>query len=89
MAKKKKDEGLGFKSFELINLALLAKQAWRLAMNSYSIWAQILKAIYFPSSKFGRQSATAMALGVGEASSTVEALLIKKSFGKLVMGGKF
>ena len=42
--------GLGFKDFELFNLAMLARQAWRLLQNPDTLCARILKSIYYPSS---------------------------------------
>lgn len=39
---------LGFKDFNIMNLALLAKQAWRLANNPNTLWSKILKDKYFP-----------------------------------------
>lgn len=43
MASSKMQGGMGFKDFTIMNQALLAKQAWRLANNQNTLWAQILK----------------------------------------------
>ncbi|XP_020969282.1 uncharacterized protein LOC110267813 [Arachis ipaensis] len=48
MTRSKLNGGLGFKDFESQNIALLAKQAWRLVKEEDAIWARILKAIYYP-----------------------------------------
>ena len=40
--------GLGLKSARHMNVALLMNQAWRLQQKSSMLWAQVLKAKYFP-----------------------------------------
>lgn len=44
--------GLGFQDIRSFNLALLAKQGWRLITNPGSLLAQVYKACYFPSGDF-------------------------------------
>jgi hypothetical protein len=44
--------GLGFRDLEWFNLALLAKQGWRLIQNPNSLVARILKEKYHPNVKF-------------------------------------
>ena len=39
---------MGFRDLHTFNLALLAKQGWRLMYNPDSLMAKILKAKYFP-----------------------------------------
>ena len=46
----KLDGGLGFKDFESFNLALLAKQWWRIMSNEDSVSYKVLKGKYFPNS---------------------------------------
>ncbi|CAL8168748.1 unnamed protein product [Prunus armeniaca] len=48
----KNQGGMGFRDFNDFNLALLAKQCWRLIMEPNSKWAQLLKARYFPECSF-------------------------------------
>ena len=52
LCKPKGEGGLGFKDLYAINLALLAKQAWRLLQQPSSLVARIFKARYYPNNEF-------------------------------------
>ncbi|KAL0430550.1 UNVERIFIED_CONTAM: putative mitochondrial protein [Sesamum radiatum] len=47
-----KEGGLGFRRLKEYNVALLAKQSWRVAMNPHSLLHAILQQRYFPGSDF-------------------------------------
>ncbi|XP_040372958.1 uncharacterized mitochondrial protein AtMg00310-like [Rosa chinensis] len=48
----KAEGGLGFRNMHQFNLALLAKQGWRLIQNPQSLVARLFKAKYYPDSDF-------------------------------------
>jgi hypothetical protein len=52
MGKAKEIGGLGFRDLEFFNLALLAKQGWRLIQNPDSLVAKIMMVKYYPNSTF-------------------------------------
>lgn len=45
---------MGFLNFKAFNLALLAKQGWRILINPSSFCSGLLKAVYFPNSSGSR-----------------------------------
>lgn len=52
MGRPKKEGRMGFRNFKEFNLALHAKQCWRLILYPDSLWARVLKGRYFPNASF-------------------------------------
>ncbi|XP_050207714.1 uncharacterized protein LOC126657122 [Mercurialis annua] len=52
ICKPKSEGGLGFRNLHAFNLAMLAKQAWKLAQDPHSLCARVLKAKYFQHTDF-------------------------------------
>lgn len=48
LLKRKKEGGMGFRDLHAMNLALVAKQVWRVEKCPNALWAKLLKSIYFP-----------------------------------------
>ena len=49
---RKERGGMGFRGIQAFNLAMLAKQAWRLIHNIHSLFYRVYKSIYFPNCSF-------------------------------------
>lgn len=48
----KNEGGMGFRNLKDFNVALLAKQGWKMVMEPQAFWAQLLKSKYFPNGDF-------------------------------------
>lgn len=56
LSSSKKEGGMGFKDFEFMNSAFLAKQAWQLLHDPNALWSRVLKFKYFPNPDFSQAS---------------------------------
>ncbi|KAJ1395623.1 Ribonuclease H-like superfamily [Sesbania bispinosa] len=52
ITRSKREGGLGFRDFQALNIAHLAKQASRILSNPNSLWSKVLKGIYHPNQDF-------------------------------------
>ena len=52
LCKHKDKGGMGFRDIHAFNLAMLAKQAWRLIQGGQSLFVKVYKARYFPNCSF-------------------------------------
>ena len=48
LCQNRKEGGIGFRKFNLMNQAMLAKQFWRISHNPQFLMARTFKAKYFP-----------------------------------------
>lgn len=52
LCKHKNDGGMGFHNLHIFNLVMLGKTAWKLQLNSLSLFVWVLKAKYYPNTDF-------------------------------------
>ena len=52
LARSKWERGMGFRDLKFFNLALLARQCWKIIHNPHSLLFWVLKSKYFPNSSF-------------------------------------
>ncbi|GLU18505.1 hypothetical protein SLE2022_348010 [Rubroshorea leprosula] len=52
LTQSKHDGRMGFKDLHCFNIAMLARQAWRIIQNPNALWVRVLKSLYFPNSSF-------------------------------------
>ena len=69
MCKSKLNRGMGFRNLQAFNLAMLAKQGWRLILNPNSLVAQIYKVRYYRHGDFLEQKLDPALPILGEESS--------------------
>lgn len=67
LCKSKWQGGMGFRDLRDFNMALLAKQAWRIIHNPNAYWVRMLKGIYFPRTDFLHASRGARPSWIGAA----------------------